>query len=220
MGTNNNFPSVDMMIEQAVNAACLSCMAGIDEKIMAAINLGVTIGVKTAGELAAKAAIEAVERERGNIRKAQLDRRYHNTKLLLRNYRALNKHYRSAVFDMEHAEEEESFQEIMEAMGRHYTDDALYIESIKQSCLRTKIIMAHVNKMLEIYHEMCIRSKRREDLRRWEVVEGLYIAEEPQTATAIAHEQHIDKRTVYKDLDAVISDLTPLLFGISGVELK
>ena len=207
------------IISAAVTAAHEACMAGIDEKIQEAVNLGVTIGAAAGAEVGAAAAIRAVERERARQRKRQYDKRFHNTKLLLRHYRTLNEHYRNAVFDVQSAEDsDEDFAEIMQAMNSTITDEELYVESIKQSVIRTKVIMAHVNKMLDIYKIMCERSHRIDDKRHWRVLEALYINDTGTTAGALAEREHIDKRTVYKDIDVCIADLTTLLFGIGGIE--
>ena len=209
----------EALIEAAVTAACEACMKGIDEKLQAAVNLGVTIGAAAGAEVGAAAAVKAVERERAKFKKQQYDKRFHNTKLLLRHYRALNEHYHNAVFDVQTAEaSDEDFSDIMQAMNSTIADEELYVESIKQSCIRTKVIMAHVNKMLDIYQIMCERSHRPDDKRHWRVLEALYIAGAGTTAGAIAEKEHIDKRTVYKDIDVCIADLTTLLFGIGGLE--
>lgn len=208
------------LIEAAISAAVEASMRGIDEKLQEAINLGVTIGAAAGAEIGATAAVKAVERERKKFKKQQHDRRFHNTKLLLRHYRTLNEHYKHAVFDIGAAENaDEDFADIMQAMSSSISDEDLYVESIKQSCLRTKIIMAHVNKMLDIYKIMCEQSDRRDDARHWRVLEAIYISEEASTAGAVAQQEHIDKRTVYKDIDACVNDLTTLLFGIGGVEM-
>lgn len=226
MGSENR-SELQKMIEAAVAAAYEAGIRGLDEKIQEAVNLGVAIGLEIASEIGAKvgaeagakAAVAALERERKKYKKQQYDRRYHNTKLLLRHYRALNEHYKHAVFDVSKAEmESESFSDIMRAMNADITDDALYIESIKQSSVRTKIIMAHVNKMLECYEIMCKQSARKDDARHWRVLEGMYISEEAMTAEKLAKQEHIDKRTVYRDIEICVSDLTALLFGIGGIE--
>ena len=46
----------------------------------------------------------------------------------------------------------------------------------------------------------------------------LYLAEEPSTAEQIASREKIDRRTVYKDIDACLSDLSVLFFGIDGLD--
>lgn len=209
------------MIEAAVAAAVEASMRGIDEKIQEAINLGVTIGAAAGAEIGATAAVKAVERERKKFKKQQYDKRFHNTKLLLRHYRTLNEHYQNAVFDIDTATEaDEDFADIMQAMNSTVDDEALYIESIKQSSIRTKIIMAHVNKMLDIYKIMCSQSKRQDDARHWRVLEAIYISDKATPAGVVAEQEHIDKRTVYKDIDVCVSDLTTLLFGIGGIETE
>lgn len=210
---------IQMLIEAAVTAAVEASMRGIDEKIQEAINLGVTIGAAAGAEVGAAAAVKAIERERRKFKKMQYDKRLHNTKLLLRHYRTLNEHYKNAVFDFDTAEEaSEDFSEIMQVINRNASDEDLYVESIKKSITRTKIIMTHVNKMLDIYKTMCRDSDRQDDKRHWRVLESFYISDTGMTAGAIAQREHIDKRTVYKDIDVCVADLTALLFGIEGIE--
>lgn len=207
------------LINAAVAAAVEACMRGIDEKIKEAINLGVTLGAAAGAEVGAKAAVRAVERERKAYKKQQYDRRFHNTKLLLRHYRTLNEHYKNAIFDAETARDEsDEFVEIMELMNGTLGDEELYVESIKQSVLRTKVIMAHVNKMLEIYEEICERSSWSDDARHWRVLSAIYLNDTATPATEVAAQENIDKRTVYKDIDAAVADLTVLFFGIGGLE--
>lgn len=206
------------IIEAAVAAAMEAGMRGLDEKLQAAVNLGVTIGAATGAEVGAKAAVKAMERERKAYRKRQYDWKYHNTKLLLRNYRRLNTYYENAVFSTGDAEEaDENFEDIMRGLGRP-ADEEIFVESIQKNYIATKIIMTHVNKMLECYRIMCQRSGRQDDARHWRVLEGLYIADDYTTAEEIAKREHIDKRTVYKDVDVCAADLTSLFFGVGGIE--
>ena len=206
------------LIEAAVTAAIEASMRELDEKLQAAVNLGVTIGAAAGADVGAKAAVKAVERERKAYRKKQYDWKYQNTKLLLRNYRRLNAYYRNAIFSIEDAEEaDESFEDIMRSMGRP-TDEEIFVESIQKNYLATRIIMTHVNKMLDCYEIMCERSNRQDDKRHWRVLEGLYLSENYTTAEQIAKQEHIDKRTVYKDIDVCAADLTALFFGVGGIE--
>lgn len=206
------------LIEAAVTAAIEASMRELDEKLQAAVNLGVTIGAAAGAEVGAKAAVKAVERERRAYRKKQYDWKYQNTKLLLRNYRRLNAYYENAIFSIEDAEEaDESFEDIMRNMGRP-ADEEIFVESIQKNYLATRIIMTHVNKMLDCYEIMCERSNRQDDKRHWRVLEGLYLSENYTTAEQIAKQEHIDKRTVYKDIDVCAADLTTLFFGVGGIE--
>lgn len=209
---------VKALIEAAVTAAIKASMRELDEKLQAAVNLGVTIGAAAGADVGAKAAVKAVERERKAYRKKQYDWKYQNTKLLLRNYRRLNAYYQNAIFSIEDAEEaDESFEDIMRSMGRP-ADEEIFVESIQKNYLATRIIMTHVNKMLDCYEIMCERSNRQDDKRHWRVLEGLYLSENYTTAEQIAKQEHIDKRTVYKDIDVCAADLTALFFGVGGIE--
>lgn len=209
---------VKALIEAAVTAAVEASMRGMDEKLQAAVNLGVTVGAAAGAEVGAKAAVKAVERERKAYRKRQYDWKYQNTKLLLRNYRRLNAYYENAIFSIEDAEEaDESFEDIMRSMGRP-ADEEIFVESIQKNYLATRIIMTHVNKMLECYQIMCERSNRQDDKRHWRVLEEMYLSENYTTAEQIARQEHIDKRTVYKDIDVCAADLTALFFGVGGIE--
>ena len=76
--------------------------------------------------------------------------------------------------------------------------------------------MTHVNKMLDCYQIMCERSSRQDDARHWRVLEGLYLADDYTTAEEIARREHIDKRTVYKDIDVCAADLTALFLRINA----
>lgn len=206
------------LIEAAVTAAIEASMRELDEKLQAAVNLGVTIGAAAGADVGAKAAVKAVERERKAYRKKQYDWKYQNTKLLLRNYRRLNAYYENAIFSIEDAEEaDESFEDIMRNMGRP-ADEEIFVESIQKNYLATRIIMTHVNKMLDCYEIMCERSNRQDDKRHWRVLEGLYLSENYTTAEQIAKQEHIGKRTVYKDIDVCAADLTALFFGVGGIE--
>lgn len=206
------------LIEAAVTAAVEASMRELDEKLQAAVNLGVTIGAAAGADVGAKAAVKAVERERKAYRKKQYDWKYQNTKLLLRNYRRLNAYYENAIFSIEDAEEADvSFEDIMRSMGRP-ADEEIFVESIQKNYLATRIIMTHVNKMLDCYEIMCERSNRQDDKRHWRVLEGLYLSENYTTAEQIAKQEHIDKRTVYKDIDVCAADLTALFFGVGGIE--
>lgn len=213
---NNELQSI---IQTAVTAAFEIANRNIDEKLQEAITAGAKIGAAVGAEIGAKAAIKAVERERKKFREQQYDRRYHNTKLLLQNYRHLNEHFNHAIFEIEQAEEyDETFIDIMDVMTSRGYDDDLYVESIKSSTVRTKIIMTHVNRMLDVYGIMCERSNREDDKRHYRILRAMYIDETPTSAQAIADKEHIDKRTVYKDIDAAAACLTTLLYGISGIE--
>lgn len=209
---------MDRRIEAAVRAAIEAGITDIEGKIRAAIEVGVEVGAAAAAEAAATAAAKAAERERKRLQRQQVDRRYHDTKLLIRKYRQLNEYYQNAVFDGDGAEEaDEDFEEIMRSFGVSFRDEKITADSIKRNYLVTRVVMAHVNKMLDVFQTMCERSNRASDKRRWRVLHDLYLAEKPSTAEQIASREKIERRTIYKDVDACLSDLSVLFFGIDGL---
>lgn len=214
-----NNVDIEKLVQAAVNTAVESKLGNVEEKVQAALNLGATVGAQVGAEVGAAAAIKAIEREQDKFRKRKLDRKLHNTKLLLKNYRTLQAHYKHAVYDVDSAEENDAdFAEILARMNSGIYDDNMYIESIKQSCVRTKIIMTHVNSMLDIYEAACNKSGKTESARRWRVLRDLYLKPEAMTAEEIAKKENIGERTVYKDIDVCVNDLSTLFFGIGALE--
>ena len=210
--------TVEQMIQEAVDAAAKGILEGVELKIQAAFELGASIGAAKGAEIGAQAAIEAVENEKRRYRRMRYDRQLRNTKLLLQHYRSLNSHYANAVWEEDDSEDEDSFCDMMELMNSRSYDDEEFVDSIKQSSKKTRIIMRHVNKMLKEYETMCAESSRPDDLRHWRVIKALYLSPTRTAALDVAEAERIDKRTVYKDVDAAVEDLTMLLFGIEGIE--
>ena len=75
-----------------------------------------------------------------------------------------------------------------------------------------------VNTMLKEYERMCYESNREDDKRHWRIIEALYLSGTRTTALEVAERENMDKRTVYKNVDAAAEDLTTLLFGVEGIE--
>ena len=173
--------------------------------------------VKVAAETGAKAAMEQMDKERQKAQKSRANRRLHNTKLLLRNYRMFSEHISNSIFEEVPAESENAI-DILDLMCERPNKEELYVESIKRSVTRTRIIMAHVDEMLSIYGTYCNMSARPEEQRRYRVLYAMYIAPAAATIDEIAAEEGIDKRTVYKDIDAAVEKLSALIFGIDGLK--
>lgn len=177
-----------------------------------AIEKGVTAGVK--------AAVDHMEEERRKARKGRYDRRLHNTRLLFKNYRALKHHAIGAVHTGAQANEriEENAVDILEELDDERVDDRLYIESIKRSQQRTRIIIEHIDEMLRYWLIDCEQSGKEEALRRYRIIMDTYISGDQMTAEELAQREHIEKRTVYKDIKAAMRPLSALIFGIDGIK--
>ena len=208
---------ISEVLKASVDKAFEAIGGELDEKLAEAVKAGVAIGA----EAGAKAAVEAITAERVKMKRESLDRRYHNTKLLLKNYKYLNEHFKSAVFNSEQLiEGDESFYEIMEIMSIQSGDGRVYVDSIKESAHKTRIIMTHVNRMLEAYKAICENSPREEERRHYRILKALYLDDATPSVAEIATKECVDKRTVYRDIDAAVTNLTALLYGMGGLEIK
>ena len=180
-----------------------------------AIEKGVAAGVK--------AATDRIEEERKKERKGRYDRRLHNTRLLLKNYRVLKHHALDAIHTGAQANDAISENAVdilddLEKLGLRTVDDRLYIESIKRSQQRTRIIIEHIDEMLRYWRIDCEQSGKEEALRRYRIIMDTYISDDQMTAEALAQREHIEKRTVYKDIKAAMRPLSALIFGIDGIK--
>lgn len=184
--------------------------ASISARVMEkAVQQGIQAGVT--------AAMDYIEAERKRARKGRQDRRLHNTRLLLKNYRLLKRHTKGAIYNASQAKERAI--DILDGLDDYDMNDTLYIESIKKSQERTLIILAHIDQMLELYKAYCYNGGNGEDVRRYGVIMATYIDEPKKSAQEIAGTFEIERRTVYKDITAAITPLTALIFGIDGLKM-
>lgn len=169
-------------------------------------------------EIGAKEALKVFRQEQKKEYYGRADRRLRNTKLLLRNYHMLKEHAERSVFGR--TQMEESALDILESMMSIY-DDGVIIESIKRSATRTAVIVSHIETMFELYAVYCEKSVNRDiDMRRYEVVWDMYMADVPLDAKEIAQKNHMSKDTVYKDLKTALERLTALIFGVDGLKVQ
>lgn len=169
-----------------------------------------------AAEVGAKTALEKFEQERRSQHNKAVDRRLHNTKLLLRNYRMLKENVDNSIFGR--SQMEESAADILCSMMNLY-DDEVIVDSIKRSATRTAIIVSHVETMLSLYKAYCDRSSNDLDRRRYEVIYDMYMAEETLKPPQIAKKQNMSKENVYADIKIAIERLSALIFGVDGLRL-
>lgn len=172
--------------------------------------------IKLAAEAGAKAALEQIEVQNEKSRKSRHYRRLHNTRALLVNYRMLKEHIKYAVYDANQIVQEKAV-DILDLMWEKNNNSANFVESIKRSVERTVIIMNHIDNMLDIYKKLCQMSEKSEDMRKWSTINAMYLDAEPMTVTQIAELEHVDRRTVYRDIEDAIEKISSLIFGVEGV---
>lgn len=171
-----------------------------------------------AAAIGAQEAIKAYEIQRKKEYSGRTDRKLRNTKLLLRNYHMLKEHAENSVFGR--TQMEESALDILESMMSIY-DNEIIIESIKRSATRTAIIVSHIETMLGLYAAYCDKAPNREiEMRRYEVVWDMYMADSTLSAREIAKKQNMSKDNVYADLRVATERLTSLIFGVDGLNVR
>lgn len=170
-----------------------------------------------AAAIGAKEAMKTLVKERKKEQEKKVDRRLRNVKLLLKNYRMLKEHAENSVFGR--TQMEESAADILESMMLVY-DNEVIIESIKRSATRTAIIVSHIEVMFGLYRSYCEHTSNREiDIRRYDVLWDMYMAEKRLSVKEIAKKQNISARNVYEDIKVATERLTALIFGVDGLKV-
>lgn len=162
----------------------------------------------------ANAGIDKYESELKNRQKQYRNKRYHNTKLLLRNYRMLQINAENSVFGR--SQMKESATDILDSMMNIYNDEVI-VESIKTSATRTAIIVGHIKTMIDMYQICCERSGNEIDRRRYDIIYGLYISDPKITRKDLMTKWNISSDTTYSDEKIAIERLSALIFGVDGL---
>lgn len=162
-------------------------------------------------------AINTFEKRKEEIKEETADRRLRNTKLLLRNYRMMKLHAKNAVFSRQ--ELKENVTDIIEDMMQGRDDDVV-IESIQRSAARTVIMIDHIDTMIDLYRTYCMQSSQADiEMRRYQVLYDMYIAEPGLSVQEIAEKQNMSKENAYSDLKVATERLTALFFGVDGLRM-
>ena len=102
-----------------------------------------------AAAVAAERAVEMYQKQAAEEEKAKFDKRYRNTKLLLEHYRDFSDYGEKAIYRI-YEELDEDIIDIIELMEGRKSDNDGRIQSIERGVMRTRVIMNHVNTMLEV----------------------------------------------------------------------
>ncbi len=174
--------------------------------------------VEIISETAAKAALNHSEQQKRRQFKSRHDKRLRNTKLLLKKYELLKDHCENAIYEKEQTVSEDHVIDILDSLDD--TDATTYIHSIKQSVVRTKLILAHIDQMVMHYGIYCERTGKPEDLRRFRILKAVYFPEDDDDKpdrVDICKQENIEERTFFRDMETNYSRLSALIFGIDGL---
>jgi len=144
------------------------------------------------------------------------DRRRANIKLLLRKYRDIVSFVNDAIYDAAQLDYDMQLNDILELMSSNRRE-MVRVESIKESVATARVIVDHMNKMLETYKASC-EACGIEDQRRYRVIMAMYIDKEKKTVEEIEKAESITRSSVYRDIDAAADRLAILFFGLYGLQ--
>lgn len=167
-----------------------------------------------AEKIAAESAVKYFLKLQKEDRKERHDRRLHNIKMLLQNYRMLKINSDEAVYSLEQIESPyDIFEEMMQGK-----DGTLQIDSIKKSAARTKIIVDHIEKMIDLYQIYASREDADPiEQRRFDVLNDLYLSDVKLGAKDVADKYGISKESVYSDRSIALENMAALVFGVDGL---
>ena len=141
----------------------------------------------------ARAVAAEVLNQRDSIIQEEFDQRFHDVRLLMRNYRMLKAHY------------------------AHISPETLEVSAICSMRRKTVLMMSHVDKMLAAYRAICGKSDKPEEKSRWDILYLRYISDERMTINDISDRLNIDRRTYFRYAQRAMEDLAVLLFGIEAI---
>lgn len=144
------------------------------------------------------------------------------TKKLLENYTKLKDYAEQAVVTLEQAEEVDETLVNMDVLTKfRLFDDDKTLHRQLRGVNAVKFIMAHVDRMLEVYKNNCLNSSQEVMHRRWFVIEYMYLEREDgkKTTKEIAEIYQTDISNIQKDAKEARNDLTTLFFGLDAMVL-
>lgn len=164
-------------------------------------------------EMASRVAIEQYHKEADRTRKEVKDKRLHNTEMLMEKYRSFIIHSQNAVFNASQVENDLDLETLLSLMDCSGKNKQLTVDSVRESVARTRMLVDHINNMLEYFELRSMKSSKPEDARRFRVIKALYIDEVEKTPQEIADDENVDLSTVYRDKRAALRQLSALIFG-------
>lgn len=167
-------------------------------------------------DVAAEKAISTYQEQHKVAEKERQNKVLNSAKTLVKNYRRFKAMTYGAVYDGETITDE-TLKEVLQLMNGNFRNKEFEVLSIKEKALRTKTILDHVDSMLEVYRKQCEMASDPEEGRRYRVINGLYIADNPQTVQELAEQECVAERTIFRDRDIAFKRLAILFFGIDGI---
>lgn len=147
-------------------------------------------------------------------KKEKYDKRYHNTRLLLRNYHEFKQHCIECSTSLDEIDDTLEAWEL--TLARNDED---YIKSAKRTKARTQIIVDLIDKFLYAHKREAEHRNDQNKIRRTKIIDLMYISNN-LTMEKLAEEFECDVTTISRQHRTAINELSVLFFGIEGLRLE
>lgn len=148
--------------------------------------------------------LKEVRKQQDRHSKQHKDRRLRNTKLLVENYRMLNKHCEGINADLKDYEE------------YTYDPDQIQLHTLMKYKVKTKKMLNYFDSMLRTYKEYCELTGPMA-ARRYKILYTLYIDDDKKSADDVAEFYNMDRSTVFRDAKKATEELSIFLFGLDSL---
>ena len=155
-------------------------------------------------EVISKTVIKEHNKASQRVRKEKRDWRLRNTALLLKNHRLLSKHCEGIVADLE------VYREMV------FDPNGLKLDTLMQYKAKTAKIMLYFNTTYGTYRDYA-KTGGEACYRRFKILDSLYVNGDKPTIVELAERYNVDKRTVHRDINKAIDELSVLLFGFDSL---
>lgn len=145
---------------------------------------------------------------------SKTDKRYHNTRLLLRNYHEFKQHCIECSNSIDEIDDTLEAWEL--TLARQDED---YIKSAKRTKVRTQIIVDLIDRFLDVHRKEAENRHDMNKLRRATIIDKMYISDN-LTMEKLAEQLECDVATVSRQHRMTINELAVLFFGIEGLKLQ
>lgn len=142
-------------------------------------------------------------------------RNLYNTRLLLRNYTRFKQHVDSATFSSSDIEE---LEEEFVGLGMEDKKDT-YINSILRTKERTRIMIAHIDNLLDVYKKEAKENEDQEQLDRCKIIHHRYIVKNKKSIIELSMDLCMSQATVYRYEEKAIKELSVLFFGVDAISI-
>ncbi len=136
---------------------------------------------------------------------------YRNTKLLLKNYRNFISVSNELKNDIALSKDKIQYYSML---CDFFENSEYKLRENIRTKERTGIFISHINAMLKTYKLICMASKEKAYVTKYNILYDMYLSPQKISAKQLIKKYEISERSFYYFIESAIKELTPLIFGI------